>query len=187
MTNTKPQTGCDAIREVIRRAGRPVKMAEIIAGLPPEHRKIASQQVCIMARSGLLLRRGDRRLDYTYEIGRAPKVRRCVNDEAYREAQRAKWRKWAASQRARRKAGLLPPKRKPAPQAARKAPAPPRPKPVKTPRPLVRESLPSSAPPEPVRRQTVAEFLTAGGAIERIPLHAVSKPLLRIGAKASQS
>lgn len=174
-------TQCGQIREVIRRAGKPLAMAEIMVEFAPEARRMAAQQVCVMARNGILVRYGTGRLDYTYDLGRDPKAPRVVKDDAYRESMRAKWRDWAAQQRARRKAGLLPPKR------AKKTPMPkPLPKPApranpKPARPLVLESLPPAAPQKVVRAQTVAEFLAAGGNIERLPNHAVSKPLRKIG------
>lgn len=188
MTDT-PTSNCAMIREVIRQAGRPLKMGEITAKMPAELRRIARQHVCVMVRTGVLKRHGTGRLDYTYELGREIKPRAVKNSEEFRAAMREKWRKAAADKRARKRANLPAPARAkaaPKPRPSKPAPAP-RVQAAPTPRPLVRESVPSAAPPQPVRRQTVEEFLAAGGKIERLPLYAVSQPLRRIGMEAARA
>lgn len=151
------QNLCSRIRDVIRQAGRALSMSEIVANFPPDQRDTASFRVCTMVRHGILRREGEGRLSYKYGIGRELKK---VYDAAERPPPAPKPEK---------------PKREPKPRVRN-------PKPVQQKRrPLVVESPPVTPAPPVVFRQTVAEFIAAGGTIEVLPPSATSRPLLRIG------
>lgn len=152
------QNMCSKIRDVIRQAGRALSMSEIVVNFPPDQRDNASFRVCTMVRHGILRREGEGRLSYKYGIGRELKK---VYDAAERPPSAPKPEK---------------PKREPKPRVRN-------PKPIVQPkrRPLVVESLPAAPPQPAIVRQTVEEFLAAGGTIEVLPPSATSRPLLRIG------
>ena len=156
------QNMCSKIRDVIRQSGRALSMSEIVVNFPPDQRDHASFRVCTMARNGILRREGEGRLSYQYGIGRELKK---VYDAAERPQPAPKPEK---------------PKREPKPRVRNPKPIVKKPVQPKR-RPLVVESLPVTPAPPAVVRQTVEEFLAAGGTIEVLPSSATSRPLLRIG------
>lgn len=156
------QNMCSKIRDVIRQSGRALSMSEIVVNFPPDQRDHASFRVCTMARNGILRREGEGRLSYKYGIGRELKK---VYDAAERPPPVPKPEK---------------PKREPKPRVRNPKPIVKKPVQQKR-RPLVVESLPVTPTPPAIVRQTVEEFLSAGGTIEVLPSSATSSPLLRIG------
>lgn len=149
------QNMCSRIRDVIRQAGRALSMSEIVVNFPPDQRDTASFRVCTMVRHGILRREGEGRLSYKCGIGRELK-------KVYSAAER--------------------PPPAPKPKKPKREPKPIVKKPVQPKRkPLAVESLPVAPPQPAIVRQTVEEFLAAGGTIEVLPPSASSRPLLRIG------
>lgn len=155
------QNLCSRIRDVIRQAGRALSMSEIVVNFPPDQRDTASFRVCTMVRHGILRREGEGRLSYKYGIGRELKK---IYSAAERPPPAPKPKK---------------PKREPKQRARNKKPIVNNP--VQQRKPLVVESLPVAPPQPAIVRQTVEEFLAAGGTIEVLPPSASSRPLLRIG------
>lgn len=165
------------LRELIAERAEPTTCAELCAalGLSPVP---VSQALAVMWRAGLLVRHGEGR-PYAYTLGREVLAVRgqALSASDPLAARRAKYR-------ARRVARGLPvrelaPKREPVPYVRkRSAPKPavtPAPKP--TARIVEPRRVTAAPPPHTDVSADVARFIARGGAVERLPTGATSRPL----------